>query len=177
MSMFKKGLSVAGLGLAAGLMSGGQADALSNDANSATADVDVSANVVSACEFDNDGILDFGDVDNSVGGTAQISVQITCNSTNTFQLIVDDGDHFTNGVRHMDNGVLPTGDQIPYHLCSQDMSVSGNSCDDANTFDFTATTAGTAEQVPIYGWVAPSEIVGNVAPGVYTDQLLLSVSF
>jgi spore coat protein U-like protein len=174
MSMFKKVLTVAGFGLAAGLMSGGQAEALNNGATSASADIDVSATVVGACRFVGDSTLDFGQYDPVNGSAATGTLQLNCTAGNTYAVAVNNGLHFGSGTRNLEGGASGT-DRLGYSICQQDMSVTGNTCtawNGASTVSFLGD--GTDKDLPVYGWIASG---ANPTEGSYADTISVSVNF
>jgi spore coat protein U-like protein len=178
MSMFKKVLTVAGFGLAVGLMSGGQADALSNGpagGGTSSANVAVSVSVAQTCAFVADVGLAFPAYNNTTGSNGTATLQLNCTNGSVLNVGVNQGTNWdTVGLtRRMISGA----NYLPYSLC-RDVTTDGNctlpwgSTVGTDTFTFNGT--GVAANLVVNGLIAPGL---NVVSGSYADTVAVSVTY
>lgn len=172
MSMFKKVLTVAGLGLTAGLMSGGQAEALGNAGNQAFADLTVSVTVAQMCNFDNDQALTFTPYDNALGATGQGTFQLLCTPGAVLDIALDAGQNPGGATgRSLAHG---SGALMPYSLCDDATCSNGvwGSNIGVDTVGFLGT--GAPEPVTVYGLIAGGL---PAVSGAYNDLVRISVNY
>jgi len=151
------------------------------------ADFDVTARIEPGCLIDGlapgvnagaIGTLDFGE-DSSLSTathnattTASQAIRLRCTPGVSLMMSIDGGTHLASGARHLQRGG-DIGSRVAYRLCrdagcTQPIPIAGTS-------GVTVTAANANDvRLPVY---ATLTLPGNRIPGVYADQLTVTLSW
>lgn len=155
---------------------------------SLTGEIGVQVIIGSACTVGNGdgstgtnkwGTLDFGTyadlkytIDGSVtGADGSGAVTVTCSTGLSPTLTLDGGLHGDGTVRSVSSGTA----QIPYRLYSDSARTTEIKAGDT----ISLTPTGTAQNIPIYGRILPSDQDGNTSPaaGTYADTVIATLAW
>jgi spore coat protein U-like protein len=140
-------------------------------ANTANANLAVSATVVSSCTV-GAGTLAFGNYDTTSASNVDQSgtFQVTCTKGTTATVGLDTGANPLTGTRRMTNGT----DFLTYELYKETARTNVWSNSGAGLVSLAAAPSNSAQTLTVYGRITGSQ---NVGAGSYTDTVVITVTF
>ncbi len=141
----------------------------------------VSATVPSSCSVAA-GNLAFGNVNPKVQTDVSTTLTVTCTANLPYSVTMDAGQHY-DAARSLRSMVDANGGKLRYHILKNAEGSGqwgdndfGRTYNTGSSLAFTGT--GAAQNIPVYGRIAVSsnnDLV--VAPGAYSDQVLVTINY